>query len=372
MKYKDLRTDCRFFSGYKPCLPHKTRGQVCGDCKDYSPEKFRILIIKTGAAGDVIRTTPILVKLRELYPQAHISWLTRFPELIPNHLVDRVFSFSWEASMQLLGEKFNLLLALDKEPLEGSLAGKIQAQQVKGFLMNDKGKVLPADPDAEGKWRTGVDDRAMRANSKHFVEELFDICGFEFRGETYQMNVAKEHDFGFPEGAPIVALNTGSGPRWATRRWPVTHFKSLALDLRQRGYNVVLLGGPEEDAQNRELALQTGSFYPGVVSFQKFSELVKGCDVLVTGVTLALHVALAQETRVVLMNNIFPDNEFFLYGLGEVLGAKLGCRACYKAEVDLQCESLSCMGLIESDHVVDAIHRQLGQIIPVPAKAAEG
>ena len=48
-----------------PCKPHKQYGVHCidesgNDCPNYSSFKEKILIIKPGAKGDVIRTTPIL------------------------------------------------------------------------------------------------------------------------------------------------------------------------------------------------------------------------------------------------------------------------------------------------------------------------
>ncbi|PIU40254.1 MAG: glycosyl transferase, partial [Candidatus Omnitrophica bacterium CG07_land_8_20_14_0_80_50_8] len=36
---------------------------------------MRILIIKLGAMGDVLRTTPLLPALRKKYPGSKITWL---------------------------------------------------------------------------------------------------------------------------------------------------------------------------------------------------------------------------------------------------------------------------------------------------------
>ena len=37
----------------------------------------KILIIKLGALGDVIRTMPILIAIKEKYPDSEITWVTR-------------------------------------------------------------------------------------------------------------------------------------------------------------------------------------------------------------------------------------------------------------------------------------------------------
>ena len=54
-----IHTDCRHFRGDMPCVFHKKTGVHCEGCADYDPLKERILIIKLGAIGDVIRSTPL-------------------------------------------------------------------------------------------------------------------------------------------------------------------------------------------------------------------------------------------------------------------------------------------------------------------------
>ncbi|MBI5199796.1 MAG: glycosyltransferase family 9 protein, partial [Nitrospirae bacterium] len=65
----EIRFDCKYFIGEKPC-----RFKLeCNGCDRYSPMGVRICIIKFGALGDVLRTTPLLYALREKYPQCHIT-----------------------------------------------------------------------------------------------------------------------------------------------------------------------------------------------------------------------------------------------------------------------------------------------------------
>ena len=60
MDYYSVKFDCRKFRTGIPCKPNKDSGQVCNTCTEYDPIKKRILIIKLGAFGDVIRTTPLI------------------------------------------------------------------------------------------------------------------------------------------------------------------------------------------------------------------------------------------------------------------------------------------------------------------------
>jgi heptosyltransferase-2 len=68
-----IKNDCVFFLGDRPCQPHKQHGVHCDQCDYYEGIKERILIIKLGAAGDVIRTTPLLHRLKHEYPLSYIT-----------------------------------------------------------------------------------------------------------------------------------------------------------------------------------------------------------------------------------------------------------------------------------------------------------
>ena len=61
---------------HHPCIYHKKEGIKSDNCVYFTRISKKILIIKLGAAGDVIRTTPILRKLRKIYPDAKIDYLT--------------------------------------------------------------------------------------------------------------------------------------------------------------------------------------------------------------------------------------------------------------------------------------------------------
>lgn len=329
-------------------------------------------MIKTGAAGDVIRTTPLLRKLREHFPQTEITWISSYPDLIPDAGVDRKLMFSWENCLSLQTESFDLLINLDKSGPEASLAKLVQSKEKWGFLTDDNGRVIPANANAAHKWKTGIDDAEMRANQKHFVQETFEICGFEFNNETYWMNPPGKVPVFLPPQRPLVGLNTGCGTRWKTRLWPDQYYESLAAQLIAAGYGVVLLGGPDEDEKNHKIARRSGAVYPGLMNLKNFTNLVEKCDVVVTSVTMALHIAIARGKRIVLLNNIFPTNEFYLYGLGEILEPKLACQSCYKNDFDDQCPTAPCLSLVTTDHVFSAVERQIAVVLESPLEPRKG
>ena len=358
-KPRTTHTDCIYFNGYKPCRSHKVKGSVCEGCEDFAPISFRILILKIGAAGEVIRNTPLLHRIRSLYGDRNveITWLTDFPDFVPRSLVKRVLKYDWKNVQMLLEEEFDLLLSLDKEHNVCALANKINAHVKKGFLLDTRGKITPADNDAHRKWLTGAFDDLMKSNRKHYVEELFEICGWEWKGEKYILEGACTPSLPHLKKGhvPLVGLNTGAGNVWPTRIWPERSWAELIARLRKNGLRVLLLGGPEEHEKNLRLAKETGAFYEGLKSYKEFVGLMSYCDVVVTAVTMALHIAIGLEKKIVLLNNIFNRYEFYLYGLGSIVEPDVPCKACYKQSFDSRCPVPDCMELISVDMIYESV-----------------
>lgn len=356
------KTDCRLMNGFMPCKPHKESGMVCDNCTQYQAASPRILIIKTGAAGDVVRTTPILRRLKELHPHCEITWITEYPELLPTDGVDKILSFNWSNCLSIQEQKYDILINLDKSVTESALANKIQAQKKIGFLLSDRGVVIPADQNAFAKWETGINDSKMHLNKKHFVEETFEVCGFKFNEEEYWIHPGEHYNIpsiSKKNSQLHIGLNTGCGVRWPTRLWPEEYFVQITEHLKASGVNVVLLGGPDEHEKNLRISAKTGAYYFGVRPLREFVSIIDQMDLILSSVTLAMHLSIARKKPLILMNNIFPTNEFYLYGRGEIVEPGLSCQSCYKNQFDSKCLSSNCMQLITPSMVMNAITRTI-------------
>jgi len=312
----------------------------------------RILIIKLAAIGDVIRTTPIITKLRQVYPNCEITWVTYFPEVIPK-TVDYVLKFDATVLLRLQADHFDLLLQLDKGKEACALGHLVSAKVKKGFELRD-GLCYPIDENSVEKYLTGLDDELNRKVKICATEEYFRIAGLEYNKEKYILDIPPT-DKKFPKlPGPIIGLNTGCSSRWPTRLWPEQNWIELAKRLDKKGYSVLLLGGEIEHEKNKRIASESGANYWGHHPLGDFINIVNKCDLVVTVPTLALHIAIALEKKIVLFNNIFNRNEFELYGLGEILEPDVDCLGCFKTEC-----SKNCMEKIKVDDVVGVIDRLL-------------
>ncbi len=357
----EFKLDCRYFLGDRPCKFHKESGIECKDCNNYDKIEKRILIVKLGALGDVIRTTPLLRKLKQIYPSCEITWISQYPEILPN-LVDIPLKFNVMNITKLQADKFDILYSLDKDNEACALANLVKADVKKGFKLVN-GKSYPIDEGSVNKYRTGLSDNLNRKNTKSYPEEAFEIVGLEYNKEKYLLDKPKKlvHTELDRIKRPIIGLNTGCSQRWKTRIWPIEHWIELANMIKEAGYTPLLLGGPDEDEKNKYIAQNSSARYLGILEIDDFISLVDEIELMVTGATMALHIGIALEKKIVLMNNIFNNNEFELYGLGEIVqplddDKPLDCAGCFKGE----CER-SCMELITPKHIFDSVIKLMTQ-----------
>lgn len=343
-----VKKDCIYFKGDIPCIPHKKNGVHCDNCDKYKPVKEKILIIKLGAAGDVIRSTPILRKLRVVYPDAEITWLTHYPVFIPKEYVNNILKWNAENILWLQQRKFDMLCNLDKDREAIALASSIEAETKKGYLMDECGRCKPADENAVQKWLTGIFDDVCMQNRKSYPEELFEIFGFNFNKEKYILELPEiKVDFNIPADKKIIGLNTGCGTRWLTRLWGEQNWIELAEMLSENDFVPLLIGGPDEDDLNRKIAERSKAIYLGTFPLEKFLHLVDHCELIVTSVTMAMHIAIGLKKKLVLLNNIFNKYEFELYGLGKILEPEgKNCLGCYRNFCPEKCMSTISSGKV--------------------------
>jgi len=317
----------------------------------------KVLLVKLGALGDVLRTTPLLEGLRKKYPQCHVTWLVD-PQnravLEHNPRIDRLESFTRE-NQDWKNTRYDVVINLDKEPealeaLEGMKAGLKM-----GFGSTRDGKVCPVNALSEYAYRLGVDDDLkFRTNQKTYQEISFEQVGLKFQKEEYEFTPDAEsltkaqsllREKGFDpakKSARVIGINTGSGNRFAGKKLPQESYKALAEKCHQTlGVTVFLLGGEDEKERNRWIQMNAGVpvVDTGSHSIQVFSGIVKACDLVITGDTTAMHVAIAMKVPVLAYFASTCAAEIELYGRGRKIVSNIICAPCYKRDcpIDEQC-----------------------------------
>lgn len=368
-----LHEDCFHFRGDRPCRPHKLYGVHCEGCPLYLPVARRALIVKFAAMGDVLRTT---VMLRPLSREGlvHVTWITA-PECAPllenNPWVHRILTDPVSILGTVEGECFDLAFFLEADEKVAKLAARVKASLKKGFGWHEKGYPFPLDEDADTWYRMGLFDDIKRANRETFGEILLKLCGLPVeKGEPLYFPRQEELDdarhvleeLAPPGAGPLIGLNTGAGERWLYKKWTFEGYLELGKSLLARGFRVVLLGGPEEEERHHRLTRAV----PGLLSagcrhpLRRFAALVAHCDAVVTGDTLALHLAQALRKKVVAIFGPTSPWEAETYGRTEVVVPDLPCIGCYLPSCYRR---PYCMELVRPDEVSEALER----LLAVPA-----
>ncbi|MCE1189448.1 MAG: glycosyltransferase family 9 protein [Ignavibacteria bacterium] len=324
-----IKTNCVHYLGDRPCKPHKQNGYHCDTCTAFQEKAEKILIIKLGAIGDVIRTTPLLRRIKTEHPAAVIYWLTYTPEVLSKSWVDFRLPVTLESTLWLNTIEFDWVLNLDKDPVAVAVCKSVSAKRKNGFEADSYGLARPISSQAEeDKWCTGLFDDLNQQNCKHYVQEIFEIAGYNFSEEEYIIERESSRPFPVPKGKKVVGLNTGCGGRWTSRLYPVDHWITLARLLDANGYTVVLLGGEQEDGRNKEISSKSNALYFSYFSLVDFISLMDHCDIVVTAVTMGMHLAIALQKKLVLFNNIFNPREFYMYNRGIIIEPTPNCD-CY-------------------------------------------
>lgn len=364
-----LKLDCRNYRGDRPCAVG-VPGVCPTECARYSPMEYRILVIKLGALGDVIRTTALLPGLKDAWPQSHITWVTRpnGARMLANHpLIDRLLPLDAESLVHLEHERFDLCLSLDKEPGPTALAMRVDAREKRGIGLSAYGTVYPLNAECVPYFQLGLDDDLkFQRNRKSYPQLLYEAMGLEYRGQPYRLYPSRAqqaraerlwHELRVAPGEVVVGLNTGAGRVFANKNWPPEKFVTLAQHVIARhGWRVALLGGRDERDTNAAIAqacpgaLDTGGHHAEL----EFAALVRRCDVLVTGDTMAMHVAVAGDVPAVVLFGPTSAHEIDLYGRGEKIVTGLSCSPCYFRRCDM---APNCMDDIGVERVQAAVER---------------
>jgi ADP-heptose:LPS heptosyltransferase len=368
---RHIAFDCRFFLGDRPCVWHKRNGALC-QCEHYDPIAERVLIIKLDAMGDVLRTTALLGPLREVHPRAAITWITRkesVPLLQGNPHVTEIVELGPEALAQLAVRDFDRVINLDASKVSAALAAAARSARKDGYVLGPDGIVSATNAPARAWLEAGVFDDIKRQGTTTYQDRMAAILGLEGRTHRYVLELrdderrrAAEHlaAVGFDPARPAIGLNTGAGGRWPLKQWREEGYADLIRRLgQQHDVQFVLLGGPDEAERNDRIKAACGVplVDPGSRNpLRHFASLVGQCDVVVTGDTLAMHIALALRRRAVILFGPTSAPEIETYGLGEKVVPSMSCLSCYKNACDFV---PNCMDLISVDMVADAVTRQL-------------
>jgi len=345
-----------------------------------------ILIIKTGALGDVLRTTAVLRGLAQRHAGARITWLTATGalELVEHHpCVARALGVDLRSEQalescarELERGAFARIVSLDDELPLCALATRLDARAraagsenvlVGAHLRPDGVRAYTANAAAwfdmgllsvHGKQRADELKLLNRRSQPAIYAEMLGIAMGEpelplaaaqleqARIELAQRMASARASLR-PGQRPLIGLNTGAGGRWESKKLSIERTVELAEQLARalRGeVDFLLLGGRDERKRNDAIlalartraGLGAATLVDGGTehSLLGFAGLVDALDLLVTSDSLALHVACARRVPVVAFFAPTSAAEIEFYGRGEAVCSTSADYCSYRADAN--------------------------------------
>ena len=313
--------------------------------------KFRILILKLGALGDVVRTSYILPGLHERFgPGTSITWVTApgaLPILRFNPYVAELLSIDQcttpKGLRALGGEPFEWVLSLDDEIESCGLATQVTAKRISGAIVTS-GKIGYTDDTCP--WfdmglisrfgKTKADQLKLENQLSH--DAIFaGMLGIAIAQPNFYNNPRSEATArAILQSLPrkIVGLNLSAGQRWPSKALRISEAIPLIESLKSMGATCLLLGGKDDAPYLKSIAEKTPVAAITGLSLDEFAGLVRGLDLLITSDTLALHLAIAQ--RVPNLSYYAPTSavEINTFGSGAKVASLSADYCSYRPDAD--------------------------------------
>jgi heptosyltransferase II len=296
---------------------------------------MNILIVKLGATGDVVRTTPLLAQL-----SGQITWLTSAKNaVLLKGVKDNVRCFSWEERARALDSRYDLAINLEDTADAAQFLRTVKCREIFGAYLSP-GSLLTYtnnsrhwfDLSVISSYGRHAADELKLLNRQTYQELIFSGLGFHFAGEPYVL--PKPIETGL---SGDVAIGADAGPIWPMKKW--AYYSKLKEALEDRGLIVNVL--------------------PKRSSLLEHLSDVQNHRCVVSGDSLPMHFALGTRTRCVTLFNCTSPWEIYDYGLQKKIVSPLLEEFFYKRGYDNRATTA-----ITIDEVFNAVMTQLEAAAP--------
>src|SRR3989475_3249365 len=272
----------------------------------------RILVIKLRYVGDVLLATPVLSRLRESFPKAHLAMLVNpgTDDVVRDHpALDEVlvlergnFARQWRFVWDLRRRRFDLVIDLTDADRSALLSWLSRAPMRLGY-------------NSEGRWRGVLYTQVVAADRFAMHTVLYHLKAMEALGlasspPAPMLIVAHEarreadrllREVGVDRARPFVCLHPGA--RWWFKAWPAERFAALAdLIQTETATQALFIGGDQE--RSLESRIAEGMKTPfrsliGKTSLRALAAVLERAALMVSNDNGPMHMAAALGVPVI-------------------------------------------------------------------------
>ena len=289
-----------------------------------------VLVIKLGATGDVVRTTPLLRRL-----SGSVTWITAAKNCaLLDGLADNLRHFPWEARARALDIPYDLLINLEDSLEVAHFLKNVRSAEIFGAYADSSDCLRYTDNSKRwfdlsliSSYGRREADRLKFLNRQTYQELIFAGLGLRFAGDPYLLPNPIETGL-----SGDVAIAADAGHVWPMKKW--AYYGELKEALEDTGLTVNVL------AERRSLLEHLAD--------------VRNHRCLVGGDSLPMHFALGTRTPCVTLFTCTSPWEIYDYGIQEKIVSPLLEEFFYKRGYDERATRA-----ITVDEVLDAVITQL-------------
>ena len=337
---------------------------------------MKILIIKTGALGDVLRTSFLAQALKDKYKKINpeIFWLTSQTAsqfFINNSYVDKLIIS--EERNKLKKISFDLVINLEESKEDAKFASLLKTKKLIGVFLNKKEEIDYTKESSYwfdmsiisrlGKEKADILKKKNKKTHRQIISEIIEVDWKKYepflRLTDAQRKIAQEFSskHHLSKSDLIIGINTGAADRWPKALSIKKTIEIIENIHKKYNAKILLFGGPNEIKRNKEIlkSIKFPIIDAGCENdLIEFPALISICNLVITTDSLGLHTALALKRKTICLIGPTSPSEIDLYDLGEKVIANSKDVCSYKTETD-------CMDRINLNEIKTAIEKILKQ-----------
>lgn len=281
----------------------------------------KVLLFRTGSIGDNICAMPSIIAIRRKYPDAQLHILTNagssnlvsLQHLLHQDYYNRIIDYIGYKPSDLFKllkvEKYDLVIELPQD--QAGMISQLRNMFFFRFAGIRSGfgwqvNTIFSFRQAQEKEMTFISERErllniLASNNITGEEKMFPLKSSSEDVQVVDLFISR-----LPADKKIVAIVPGA--KRPQNRYPFERFEQIARWLTEKGYSVVVVGGPEDFERGQKLsAIQgvldaTGKFTPAQSAI-----LLSRCFLTISNDTGPMHLSYAVGTPVV---GLFSSRDF--------------------------------------------------------------
>ena len=275
------------------------------------------VVVQTAFIGDVFLSIPFLKRLKALYPNDKVIFVAKkgvADYLLKLQVIDELVTVNKgdKASYREAVKKINSnkdianVFCLHRSLRSALFTMQLKAKKKFGFsqglnflFFTETVKYLVTLPDA-------IRQMALLSPVDPKTAEKIEATDWSYLNKS-------NHDGGFPQIPEFFSMKSGThltnqikkvalfpGSVWETKKWPVNYYAELCEKLIAEGYNVVLMGGPEEALLCEEIKAKNpkAEVLAGKMKLVDSIDYLKTCDLIIGNDSSPSHLGASVGTPV--------------------------------------------------------------------------